>query len=113
MAKKKAATERLVLTVQEVADALGIGINQAYDAIRSGQIPSIRINEKRLHRAARGAGEDARQRRGEVMRLRALDLETTSVLHEMLGRGLEELANRAAALAAEVAPEQGDQLGYI
>jgi hypothetical protein len=47
------------------------------------------------------------------MRLRALDLETTSVLHEMLGRGLEELANRAAALAAEVAPEQGDQLGYI
>jgi excisionase family DNA binding protein len=48
MAKKKAATERLVLTVQEVADALGIGINQAYDAIRSGQIPSIRINEKRL-----------------------------------------------------------------
>lgn len=48
MAKKKAATERLVLTVQEVADALGIGISQAYDAIRSGQIPSIRINEKRL-----------------------------------------------------------------
>ena len=48
MAKNKGAAERAVLTVKETADMLGIGINQAYAAIKAGQIPHIKINEKRL-----------------------------------------------------------------
>jgi excisionase family DNA binding protein len=48
MAKNKGAAERAVLTVREAADVLGIGINQAYEAIRARQIPSIRISEKRI-----------------------------------------------------------------
>jgi hypothetical protein len=59
MAKKKAAADRLVLTVAEVADALGIGINQAYDAVRDKQIPSLTINKKRIL-VPRVALEDAR-----------------------------------------------------
>ena len=27
---------------------LGIGINQAYEAIKAGQIPYIKVNEKRI-----------------------------------------------------------------
>jgi hypothetical protein len=48
MAKNKSVAERAVLTVRETADVLGIGINQAYEAIKAGQIPNIRINEKRI-----------------------------------------------------------------
>ena len=48
MTKNKGAAERAVLTVREAADVLGIGINQAYEAIKAGQIPNIRINEKRI-----------------------------------------------------------------
>ena len=48
MAKNKGAAERAVLTVREAADILGIGINQAYEAVKARQIPSIRINEKRI-----------------------------------------------------------------
>ena len=48
MATNKGAAERAVLTVRETADILGIGINQTYEAIRAGQIPHIRVNEKRL-----------------------------------------------------------------
>ena len=48
MAKNKGTAERAVLTVRETADVLGIGMNQTYEAIRAGQIPNIRINEKRI-----------------------------------------------------------------
>lgn len=48
MAKNKGAAERAVLTVREAADVLGIGVNQAYAAVKAGQIPSIKINEKRI-----------------------------------------------------------------
>ena len=48
MAKNKGAAERAVLTVKETADILGIGINQAYAAIKDGKIPYIKVNEKRL-----------------------------------------------------------------
>ena len=47
------------------------------------------------------------------MRLCALDLEPTRVLHELLARGLRTLSSRAAALSSEVAPEHGDALGYL
>ena len=39
---------RLTYTVRETADVLGIGVNQTYEAIKAGQIPGIRINEKRI-----------------------------------------------------------------
>jgi excisionase family DNA binding protein len=39
---------RLTLTVEEAAHALGIGRNSAYEAIRTGDIPSIRIGRRRL-----------------------------------------------------------------
>ena len=49
MAKNKGAAERTpLLTVRETADVLGIGVNQAYAAVKAGQIPSIKINEKRI-----------------------------------------------------------------
>jgi excisionase family DNA binding protein len=38
--------ERATLTIREAAEALGIGLNQAYEAARSGQIPSIRIGKR-------------------------------------------------------------------
>jgi excisionase family DNA binding protein len=44
MAKEK--EKRAVLTVQETADRLGIGINQAYAGIKSGVIPSLRIGKR-------------------------------------------------------------------
>jgi excisionase family DNA binding protein len=45
MAKEK-DPKRAVMTVRETAEALGIGINQAYEAIREGQIPSLRIGKR-------------------------------------------------------------------
>jgi excisionase family DNA binding protein len=41
-------TEPLTLTVEEAARALRIGKNQAYAAVRSGQIPSIKIGRRLL-----------------------------------------------------------------
>ena len=35
-------------TVEEVAKILGIGRNSAYEAVRSGQIPSLRIGKRLL-----------------------------------------------------------------
>jgi excisionase family DNA binding protein len=46
MTKHKGTAVRAVLTVKEAADTLGIGINQAYDAIKSGQIPSLKIGKR-------------------------------------------------------------------
>lgn len=40
--------ERKTMTVPEAARALGIGKNQAYEAVRLGQIPSIRIGKRLL-----------------------------------------------------------------
>ncbi len=37
---------RQVLTIPEVCEALGIGRNQAYEAIHRGEIPSIRIGRR-------------------------------------------------------------------
>ena len=41
-------TERLTMTVPEAAERLGIGKNQAYEAARSGQIPTIKIGHRVL-----------------------------------------------------------------
>jgi excisionase family DNA binding protein len=40
--------ERATYTVSEAAKVLGIGRNSAYEAIRQGQIPSIRIGARLL-----------------------------------------------------------------
>jgi excisionase family DNA binding protein len=36
----------LTMTIPEVAEMLGIGRNQAYEAARTGQIPTIRIGKR-------------------------------------------------------------------
>jgi excisionase family DNA binding protein len=43
-----AADQPLTYTVEEAAKALRIGKNQAYAAVRAGQIPSISIGRRRL-----------------------------------------------------------------
>ena len=40
--------ERKTLTIQEVARILGVGRDQAYNAAKSGDIPSIRIGRRIL-----------------------------------------------------------------
>lgn len=35
-----------VLTVKEVAEAIGISKNSAYEAIRNGEIPALRIGRR-------------------------------------------------------------------
>jgi excisionase family DNA binding protein len=40
--------ERKTLTVPEVAKLLGIGRNQAYEAAKRGEIPTIRIGKRIL-----------------------------------------------------------------
>jgi excisionase family DNA binding protein len=39
-------SERETLTVEEAAVKLGIGRNSAYEGIRSGEIPSVRIGKR-------------------------------------------------------------------
>jgi excisionase family DNA binding protein len=41
-------TSRQVLTVSEAASALRIGRNSAYEAVRRGEIPTIRIGKRIL-----------------------------------------------------------------
>ena len=36
----------LVLSVEDLADVLGIGINSAYELVRSGKVGSIRIGRQ-------------------------------------------------------------------
>jgi len=40
--------KRLTYTVEEAADVLGISRNLAYELIRQGRLPAIRISQKRL-----------------------------------------------------------------
>jgi excisionase family DNA binding protein len=47
--------EKLTLTVEEAGKALGLGRNTAYEAVRTGLIPSIRIGKRIL--VPRGALE--------------------------------------------------------
>lgn len=41
-------TDKLTLTVDEVARCLGIGRNSAYEAISRGEIPVIRVGKRLL-----------------------------------------------------------------
>ena len=41
-------SERKTLTVEEAAKELGLGKNAAYEGVRTGQIPSVRIGRRIL-----------------------------------------------------------------
>jgi excisionase family DNA binding protein len=47
-AERRAHQRRMTLTVNEAAERLGIGRNQAYEAVKNGQIPAIRIGKRLL-----------------------------------------------------------------
>lgn len=38
--------QKLVMTVKETASALGLGINTAYELVRTGEIPSCRLGRR-------------------------------------------------------------------
>jgi excisionase family DNA binding protein len=44
----KQTTERKTLTIPETAKVLGIGLNQAYEAAKRGDIPNIRVGKRIL-----------------------------------------------------------------
>jgi excisionase family DNA binding protein len=46
--KQEAPAGRLTWTVEEAADVLGISRNGAYEAIREGKIPCVRIGRRVL-----------------------------------------------------------------
>ncbi len=58
--------QRQTMTIPEVAAALGIGRNSAYEAVRRGDIPSITVGRRRL--IPRAAFE--RLLRGELVEAR-------------------------------------------
>ncbi|HAN64462.1 MAG TPA: DNA-binding protein [Rhizobiales bacterium] len=45
---KADSIERKTLTIPETAKLLGVGLNQAYEAARRGEIPTIRIGRRIL-----------------------------------------------------------------
>jgi excisionase family DNA binding protein len=47
-ASRRAVQRRMTLTVVEAAERLGIGRNQAYQAIQRGEIPHIKIGHRLL-----------------------------------------------------------------
>ena len=44
----EAKDEPLTQSVRETAKELGIGVNQAYEAVRRGEIPNIKIGKRIL-----------------------------------------------------------------
>lgn len=48
MTAKQTTAEQRTFTVEETAKLLRIGRNSAYDAIKSGDLPSIRIGKRIL-----------------------------------------------------------------
>ena len=44
----KAKDEPLTQSVRQTAKELGIGVNQAYEAVRRGEIPNIKIGKRIL-----------------------------------------------------------------
>lgn len=63
--QKPRTVERVCISVEEAGRALGIGRNSAYEAVRRGQIPSLKIGgryvipRKALERLLDGAGNAA------------------------------------------------------
>lgn len=47
-ARRFRSEKRLTLSVEEVAEVMGIGRTLAYEAVRRGEIPSIRIGSRIL-----------------------------------------------------------------
>ena len=91
--------KRRTTTVDEAAQALGVSRNAAYSAIRRGEIPAIRIGDRRLVPIIaierRLAGEPALATGERANSVGALDLEPPHVL-------LEHLAKRLAMHARDV-----------
>ena len=60
--------ESATLSVEETAKVLGIGRNSAYEGVRTGEIPSIRIGKRilvprlALEQILKGAGSQSRER---------------------------------------------------
>jgi hypothetical protein len=48
VAKRKSESEAATMPVKELADVLGIGLNQAYAAVRADQVPTITIGDRKL-----------------------------------------------------------------
>lgn len=48
MAKRKRESEAATMTVKELADVLDVGLNQAYAAVRTDQVPTITIGDRKL-----------------------------------------------------------------
>ena len=48
MPNHEAQPQVLTISVSEAAKRLGVGRNQAYAAVRRGEIPSIQIGKRRL-----------------------------------------------------------------
>jgi excisionase family DNA binding protein len=46
--KPRDSRERLTLSVEEAAEVLGIGRTLAYEAVRRGDIPTVRIGRRHL-----------------------------------------------------------------
>ena len=46
--KEADSPQRQTITVTEAAKLLGVGRNQAYEAVRRGEIPAIRIGRRLL-----------------------------------------------------------------
>ena len=46
MEKTNRHVERMTLTVAEVAQMLGIGLNNAYSLVGSGRLPSVKIGRQ-------------------------------------------------------------------
>jgi len=44
----QARDERLTQSIREAARELGIGVNQAYEAVKRGEIPHIKIGKRIL-----------------------------------------------------------------
>ncbi len=48
MRKNRILNERLAVSVDEMAGMLGISRNLAYSMVKSGEIPSTRLGERRI-----------------------------------------------------------------
>jgi excisionase family DNA binding protein len=48
MTTETSRNERLTYTVEEAAELLGISRNSAYEAVRKGEIPTIRLGRRIL-----------------------------------------------------------------
>jgi len=48
MAKRKNDSEPATMTVKELAERLGTGLNQTYRAVNADQFPTVQVNGRKL-----------------------------------------------------------------